>query len=654
MISVKTLPLVIIMLATNLSGSAQLKTARIFGDHMVLQRNKPIAIWGWDRPGTIIKLSIDQKSKSTRTDNLGKWMIYVDPMKAGGPYDMVISSDREHVQYTDIMIGEVWICSGQSNMEFELRSAVNYKNELTNNDVQVRQFAVKKQVSLKEKQDLEDGRWEVGTKETKGAFSAVGYFFARDLSEKLHVTVGLINNSWGGSQAEGWISKEGMLSSPDFKQYAEQLPSTWEEADARRDKRVKAFAYRNSEVVFYKPEEIAPHDKAFFDTWFTGFAPGSWDWEGQFLSYRGNGFMQKTVFMDDSAFNKESFLRLGDKDGYAEVYINGKAIFKNQLINDPVISIPSKTWKMGENNLFLFLSSQKDITWYGPGIPGNKEDLYIKFNDTTLNIADSYWKIMPDFSQKYFYERLNNSVGTTIYNSMLYPLVPYTIAGVIWYQGETNAGRSVQYRSTFPLLITDWRAKWHEDFPFLFVQLSSLGNMQSSNQGSGWAELREAQLMTLKLPKTGMAVTIDVGNPDDVHPKNKEPVGYRLSAIALHNVYGIEVPYSGPMYDTVLFRDNTAIISFKYSDSGFEIRDKYKYLKGFEMAGPDRKFYYAQAKIENGQVIVWSEDVQHPVAVRYGWTNAPIDANLYSKDGFPASPFRTDNWKEVTAKDTFQ
>jgi sialate O-acetylesterase len=226
--------------------------------------------------------------------------------------------------------------------------------------------------------------------------------------------------------------------------------------------------------------------------------------------------------------------------------------------------------------------------------------------------------------------------------------------GVLWYQGETNAGRSFQYRKTFPLMIEDWRKKWNDDFYFYFVQLSSYGKNQSSNEGSGWAELREAQAMTLSLPKTGMAVTTDIGNADDIHPTNKQDVGRRLAANALKLTYGLDIPYSSPMFDSVKFDNGKAIVSFRFAYDGLTAKDKFGYVRGFEIAGADRKFYYAKAEITGDKVIAWNETVKNPVAVRYAWSDAPVDANLYNSAGFPVSPFRTDDWQGVTVGNKFQ
>jgi sialate O-acetylesterase len=237
---------------------------------------------------------------------------------------------------------------------------------------------------------------------------------------------------------------------------------------------------------------------------------------------------------------------------------------------------------------------------------------------------------------------------------MIAPLVPFSISGALWYQGESNAGRAYQYRQSFPLMIEDWRKKWNDVFPFYFVQLATFGPYQNSNQGSDWSELREAQTMTLNLPKTGMAVTTDVGNPNDIHPTNKQDVAHRLAANALKFNYNQDVTYSSPMYESVKLEDGKATISFKLTGKGLEIRDKFGYLKGFEIAGEDKVFYYAKAELVDNKVVVYHPKGLKPTSVRYAWANSPLDANLFNTEGFPVCPFRTDDWTGVTAGKKFE
>jgi sialate O-acetylesterase len=629
--------------------NAQLKPAQVFGHHMVLQRNKPLPIWGWAAKNESVKVSLNGTTIKATANAEGKWLVTLPSMKEGGPYELRVAGKKESISYNDIMIGEVWICSGQSNMEWVLKDAEGFKEAQREASLYpIRHFAVSKEAALSPIKDLPKGEWATATPSTIGDFTAVGYFFAKELSQKLHVTVGLINSSWGGSQIEGWISKEAMQSSDIFKEYANNIPTTWQEADDRKDKQLKQFVRIDDETRLLEPIDLAKKGIEFFDNWNVGFAPGSWDWLGKYESYRGKGFMQKTIFMDEIDVSKKSFLRLADKDGDIEIFVNGNLVKALDLVGKPEIELSLGTWRSGANNLLLHFTSQKEPTWFGTGIYGEKQNLYLRFDDANINLSGNDWRLMPDFKSDYRYEKTNNRVGTTLFNAMIRPLIPFAMQGVIWYQGESNAGRSFQYRTAFPLLINDWRKQWKSDFPFLFVQLASFGEQPTSNKGSGLAELREAQAMALALPNTGMAVTTDIGDPNDVHPRNKSDVGKRLAANALNKVYGFGIVFCGPTYKSVEFTNHKAIVSFTNVHSGLLIKDKHGYLKAFEIAGADKKFYFAKATMEGDKVIVWCDDVLEPVAVRYGWTDAAVDANLFNKDGFPAPPFRTDDWKCVT------
>lgn len=639
-----------------LQCQAQLTTAKLFADHAVLQRNKTLPVWGWAAKKAKITVNINGQSASTRSDETGYWKVMLKPMEAGGPYTMKISSGKEQLVYNDVMLGEVWICSGQSNMEFQLKNAFGYKAEQKNAaQMTIRQFQVPKKMSLQPEKDITGGKWDKADTNTVGDFTAVGYFFAKQLAQQLHVTVGLIYSNWGGTQVEDWISKETMMASPEMGAVAKTIPDSWDGVKARVDKQMKDFAYGKNPVVNYTGEQLAAEPASFFDAWQKGSAPGPWEWQGKLYSYRGQGFMQHTIKLDSAYAKRTSTIHLGQTDADLEMYINGKLVQKGPLPANYQLDLPVGTWKGGDNSLLVNIQSpQKNPAWWGIGINGDMFNIYTRFPDTIVNLADNNWRLMPDISKPYHFDFQPNNTAFTLYNAMINPLVPYAMAGVIWYQGETNAGLAYQYRTSFPMMITDWRGKWKEEFPFLFVQLASFGGMQSSNQGSDWAELREAQTMTLKLPNTGMAVTTDIGDAFNIHPKDKADVGMRLAAKALTSVYHLPGFYESPLFSSASFTGGQAMVNFTHADNGLMVKDKYGYIKGFELAGADHKFYYAQAVIEGNKVKVWCPEVPQPIAVRYAWTNAPIDANLFSKEGFPVSSFRSDDWKGITEGKKFE
>ncbi|ASU35316.1 sialate O-acetylesterase [Mucilaginibacter xinganensis] len=640
------------------AANAQLSTSKLFGDHMVLQRNHDLPVWGKSSKKAKIKVSLNDQSVIVRADEQGHWKAVLHPMGEGGPYIMTIASGKEIITYSDIMLGEVWICSGQSNMEFQLKNAYGYKAEQkVAANVAVRQFHVPNRVSLLPLADLAGGQWTIAAANTIGDFTAVGYFYAKQLAQNLHVTVGLINTSWGGTEAEDWISREGMLTSPELKDLVPSLPQSDSELTERTDRLLKAWAYNKKPVVNYTPDELAVKPAYFFENWQHGNVPGSWEWMGKLYSYRGQGFMQRTISLDSSYAAMASTVALGVTDADMTVYINGKRINKDVSTADARFSVPPGTWKGGMNSLLVNLqSAQKNPSWFGLGLNGTgANDLNVRFADTSINLADGNWRVMPDFGKPYHFDFLPNNSAFTLYNGMVNPLIPFAIAGVIWYQGESNADRAYQYRTVFPLLITDWRNKWKQQFPFLFVQLSSFGPSYSSNFGSNWAELREAQNMALQLPNTGIAVTTDIGDPFNIHPKDKADVGYRLATSSLTNVYHLPGFFQSPLFTAVDFENGYAMVNFSHAEGGLMAKDIYGYVKGFELAGADRKFYYAQAIITNdNKVKVWCSAVPNPVAVRYGWTNSPIDANLFSKQGMPVSPFRSDTWDGVTVGHKFE
>ena len=639
-----------------LTSRAQLTTAKIFGDHMVLQRNQDVPVWGWTAKNKRVTIVFNGQDVTAKADEQGYWKVVLQPMAEGGPFTMEIYSGKDKLTFSDVMLGEVWICSGQSNMEFQLKNALGYKFEQKNSPHEpIRQFHVPDKISLEPEKDLSGGAWVKADTNTVGDFTAVGYFFAKQLANKLHVAVGLIYSNWGGTMVEDWISKDALLKSPELGAATAALPATWEGLTARVDKHLKDYAYGKTPATNYTADQLAAEPASFFTSWPKGNAPGSWEWMG-FYSYRGGGFMQRTVSLDSSEAQKSSVFSLGLTDADLSVFINGKQVKNGAFAPNEQLKLPPGTWKAGENNLLIdLLSAQKNPAWFGTGISGAGNDLYIRLADTSINLADNNWRAMPDFAKPYHIDFLPNNTGYLLYNAMINPLVPYAMAGVIWYQGESNTTTAFQYRVSFPLLITDWRSRWNKDFPFLFVQISSFGGFQDSNSGSSWAELREAQTMTLKVPNTGMAVTTDIGDAYNIHPRDKADVGLRLADKALTMVYHQPGFTESPEYKSADFTGGYAVISFNYADNGLMAKDKYGYIKGFELAGADHKFYYAQAQIVDGnKVKVWCGKVTQPVAVRYAWTDAPLDANLFNAEGFPVNSFRSDTWKALSEDKKFE
>lgn len=649
-----------LLLLCPLAAPAQLRLARLFSDHAVLQRQKPVPVWGWTAPGESLSVTLGAQARQAKADKNGRWEVEFSAMEAGGPHTLTVSSASGKLERSDLLFGDVWLCSGQSNMEWTVAQANNYSEERKNAAFpQIRHFKVEHEVSLQPETDIKSGVWEISSEKTVGGFTAVGFFFAREVHQQTGVPIGLLHSSWGGSQIEGWISKEAMCGSPELKAYGENLPKDWQEADLRLERSIKKKLFGNPDINPSLEDEKKYLQPGYdFSNWLRADPMWQWDWKG-IWAWRGNGFMAKTIDIPAEMTTQITTLGLAEQFAYNEIYINGQLVSAGLMRGARQILLPANTWQTGPNSLVVKMNKTIDPEWFGLGLMGSGNDLFVSSPTQKISLADDNWRLMPSFAEPHAFAHSSNNVGTTIYNAMIAPLIPYGIRGALWYQGESNAGRSYQYRHSFPLMIEDWRKRWKEDFPFYFVQLSSYGADRSSNEGSGWAELREAQTMTLRLPNTGMAVTTDIGDANDIHPRNKQDVGKRLAANALRFVYGKkDVVYSGPVFDSLIignrFDEDYAVIRFN-TNRLMMAKDKYGYLRGFEIAGEDRVFYYAKAEIHGpNEVVIWHPKKEKPVAVRYAWSDAPVEANLFNTQGFPAQPFRTDDWEGVTVKGKFE
>ncbi|MGR3811831.1 sialate O-acetylesterase [Jiulongibacter sp. NS-SX5] len=647
--------LTVFVLFNFLSSSAQLKVANIFGDHMVLQRNEPIKIWGFNNTGEEVSVVFNSKKYTARTNDSGRWQISMDALPAGGPYTLKISDNNESVTLNDLLIGEVWLCSGQSNMEWKVAAVNNAAEEISEaNWPTIRHIEVPKSLEFSPQSEIKEAAWEVCSPETVDGFSAVGYFFARELTRELGVPVGLVHSSWGGSHVETWISKSGMLNSEILSEYASQMPNDWVSSNQKMEKQTIAFFHDDPSFDITTLSETDYLKNSYdFAGWKEIDPMYQWDWKGV-PSFRGTVYIQKEIELDKAQTSGTSKVFFGECSGDLTFYVNGKMVYHGYTENEISFQIPEGILEQGKNSLLVKFSENRDPEWRAMGLYGNREDFKLVTQNGSVPLMNGDWKARPSWESPRHYKAWMNNEGALCYNAMIAPLVGLSMQGALWYQGESNAGRAFDYRESFPLLIKDWRSKWGKDFPFYWVQLSSYGAFNDSNTGSDWAELREAQSMTLALPKTGEAVTIDIGNPHDIHPRNKQDVGLRLALNALQNTYGMSIVGSGPRFSSVSFKKGKATLTFNSIGSGLEAKDKFGYLKGFEIAGADKKFYFAKAEINGNTVVVSHPEVSKPAAVRYGWSNSPVDSNLYNKQGLPASPFRTDDWKGVTEGEHFK
>ncbi len=500
-------------LATLLAGfcfpaRADVKLPAIFSDHMVLQRDQKDRVWGWADPGEEVTVTINDQAKTAQAGSDGKWQVTLDPLPAGGPYKLTVKG-KNTLTYNDVLAGEVWVCSGQSNMQMSVAGANDADLEIhAAKFPNIRLITVPNRGTQEPQKDFH-GKWQVCSPQTVGGFSAVGYFFGRQLHQTLGIPIGLINDSWGGSACEAWIPREKLAADPEYKPLIEH----WERIEKEYPQNKKAYE----------------------------------EWQAAASKARAEG----------------------------------------------------KTPPRGPHN--------PDGDMHGNFRPGN------------------------------------------IFNGVLLPTIGYGIKGAIWYQGESNAGRAYQYRDLFPLMIQTWRDLWGQgDFSFYWVQLADFMNERSEPADSAWAELREAQTMTMKrLPHTGEAVIIDIGEGKDIHPRNKQDVGKRLARWALAKDYHIGIPCQSPTYKAMEKQGRKIVLTFDHVSGGFRPFDVNE-PRGFTIAAADRKFVKANARIVGrDKVEVWSDQVSDPVAVRYAWADNPI-CNLYSAVGLPTTPFRTDDWPGVT------
>ena len=629
---------------------AEPRLPAIIGDRMVLQQGQNVPIWGWADPGEQITVRIDSQVLKTQADQSGTWQVVLSPLRPKHPREMTIQGDKTIV-LRDILVGEVWICSGQSNMEFPLGSALNADLEVpAAEQADVRLYTVPRACSLEPRQNAE-ARWAVCAPEVAKDFSAVGYFFGRRIHEALEVPVGLIDISWGGTQAEEWTDLEFLKGVPEFRPILERWDSAPPEIKRLLREPLPVELWIDQLQLVSKDSEVtllADFDDQSLQT----VSGGLWnnDWVEPAAEYsigmRRPGFnnsagaavIQGKIEVSHWPMFKIDFQSKGrpiDLDRFEGIrfHLRGEGCFKVHFLQ-PSISdwdnYSSTTLQATADwaPTTILFQELRQAGW-GKKMPFTPEEL------TGLVIA-----VQPALQPV-----IRPPAG--LFNGMIMPVVPYAIQGAIWYQGEGNAGRAYQYRKLLPVLIRSWRTHWRQgDFPFLIVQLPNFRPQMPQPSESAWAELREAQFMSLTLPQTGLAVSIDQGEADDVHPKDKKEIGNRLASWALGTTYGKKLVYSGPLFESVRFNGGKATVKFKHTGGGLVVRNGDR-LEGFSLAGSDRQFHWAKARITGDTVEVYSNKIAEPIALRYAWADNP-KCNLYNEEGFPAAPFRTDQWPGLT------
>jgi sialate O-acetylesterase len=624
-----------------LSMIGQIRLPRLISDGMVLQRDAHAKVWGWAASGENVTIAFCDSTYRTTTNDKGEWMIVLHDLKAGGPYSMTLTASNK-ITINNIMIGDVWVCSGQSNMELPMkRVSWIYEKEIASADnPNIRHFAVPQKYDFNTaRNDLESGTWESADPKTVLGYSAVAYFFGAELYAKYSVPIGLINSSLGGSPAESWLSEEALKEFPVHEKEARKFKDSAliTQIESQDKARIDAW-YRELK----RRDEGFREPRSWYDpatdvsTWTVMNIPGYWA-STSLAGVNGVVWFRKDIDVPASMAGQEAKLILGRIVDADSVFVNGAFVGTTSYQYPPRrYDIAPQVLHGGRSTIVVRVISNIGNGGFVP------DKTYELVSDGQRIDLKGEWRyrlgatMEPLASQTFIRWK---PMG--LYNAMLSPLLKYAIKGVIWYQGESNAGRPVEYRELFPAMIRDWRNHWNQgDFPFLFVQLPNFMETKDQPSESNWALLREAQLRTLSLPRTAMAVAIDIGEWNDIHPLNKKDIGKRLALAAQKLAYGDpSVVSSGPLYQSMQIDGSRIILSFTNTGSG--LVSKGGPLKQFAIAGADKKFVWANASIEDGRVVVWNEKITNPVYVRYAWADNPEGANLYNAEGLPAAPFRT-------------
>jgi sialate O-acetylesterase len=639
----------------------QLSLASVFTDHMVLQQGMPIPVWGLAAPDSTIEITLAGSRVGTRADSAGRWKVELPAMAASAePREIIVTASGRGLQIArlscrDVLVGEVWVCSGQSNMEWSVSLSVNGAAEIAAAEFSaIRLFTVPQRVADTPMADIPGATWTICSPETVATFSAVGYFFGRELHRRLGVPIGLINSSWGGTVAEAWTSRDGLLGEPSLRPIVENYEKNLPELVGKQApylQEIRELETRTRDVS----------NQGFSRGWAAMVEPaGEWndmllpsDWQTRGLHFSGIFWFRRTVEIPPAWAGKDLRLAIGATDKSDVTYFNGTPVGSVTMRQRPdawsfqrTYTVPGDLVRAGRNVIAVRVHSDKYLGgMIGPGDAMNLS-CPMSGDATEISLTGS-WRYAVEANYGLVQMPAmpmgpgNPNVPSALFNGMIAPLLPFLIRGVIWYQGESNVDRANQYRTLFPTLIKNWRRNWNrKDLAFHFVQLANYMPVQDQPAESQWAELREAQLMTLDLPHTGMAVAIDVGEANDIHPRNKQDVGLRLAFSALHETYGLKnVTAAGPMFRKSVQEGRTMRLLFDHVEEGLVCRGEK--LRGFVIAGPDGVFVESDAVIDGVSLIVSCPRVPNPKAVRYAWADNPI-CNLYNSAGLPASPFRTD------------
>jgi sialate O-acetylesterase len=630
------------------AGASLPLVSPIFGDNMVLQRGKPIRFWGWTHAGDKVQVELDGRTATAVAGADGRWEAAVKAPPAGGPYTVKITGPAESVVLRDVLVGDVWLCGGQSNMQLGLGAAQHGADEIkAANRPQMRLFIVQRHVAYAPAA-IPQGSWKICTPQSvaeEGGFSAVAYFFGRKLQDELHVPIGLIEDCMGGTPAESWTSLEGLRPLKDFDEPVAAIE--------------KLHAKGGPEYGSFLMHWLDDYDAGLKgDTWAAaGFDDSAWKTvriPGGFAELEVADapcvcWFRKELTLPDPLPAGHATLFLGPIYKMDTTYLNGRWVGASSWSENPrIYRIGDGILKPGRNVLAVRVFKRAEER----GFAAKPEALRLILGDKTAIPLAGEWKgalsvdARPPHPMPLGFENYP-TMPAVLCEGMIEPLSPLSLCGVIWYQGEANAERAHQYRKLLPALIGDWRKIFRQDdLPFYIVSLPAFMHRHSQPGSDDWAELREAQALTARTVKhCGLAVTIDTGDPDNIHPREKKVVGERLALCALAEQFGEKIPCQGPTWVSLKHLPGALKLRFAHTDGGLVVKgDK---LQEFSVAGEDRKWHWAEAKVEGESVIVSSPDVPDPQAARYAWQANPA-ATLFNGAGLPAVPFRTDDWPGVT------
>ncbi|WP_345953986.1 sialate O-acetylesterase [Mucilaginibacter sp. PAMB04168] len=623
---------------------ANVRLPRLVSDGMVIQRNQKVHLWGWATPGETVTVWFNRQVVKQNTAANGRWDIYLQPMQAGGPHTLTVKGQNT-ITINDVLIGDVWLCSGQSNMEYQLyKSATYFPDDIARaGTYKIREFDVKNSYTMQPQLNAV-GSWKQANPATVVNFSAVAYFFAQSLYEVYKVPIGIIHSSYPGSPAEAWVSEEGLAAFPHYLQKAQPYhDSVYTQSVLAQNRKTTArwMAEVNNKDAGLQNGRAVWSSKPDTTGWKTMRVPGYIEDYGS-ADQDGVFWLKKTVSLPAAMLDKPVFLEMGLIADIDSTYINGTCIgSKDNRYLVRRYPVPQGVLKAGQNTIVIRVINKE-----GPGgvVPGKQ---YRLGNEKGYVDITGEWVYKMGYATTGFPSKTLTRVEFTPaiqFNSRIRPLAGYTIKGATWYQGESNTSKASEYNELLSALIKNWRNKWQQgNFPFLIVQLANHMVPPVVPKASDWAMLREAQFKTAQsVPGCGMSVSIDAGETYDVHPYNKKVVGHRLALVARQVAYGENITVSGPVYQSMQNQGNKIILRFNNSAMGLVAQNGP--LKQFAIAGADHIFHWANAQIQNNKILVWSADVAKPVAVRYAWADNPEGCNLYNKAHLPAVPFRTDNW----------